>query len=397
MRVLVVTSKAPPEYSGSGNRVLSQYKRVRERYEVKFEYITSSTERYLSLPHLNKIFDSCISFKPFSYMNLSETFKIRRLTHYLEYLLEFYICYFYLSRIIKRFDILHIVGDVALTSAAVTIAQKKRIKFVYEIVNEDKLKVDPLWVRTPPFMKKPKFDNDICTIKTINLRTRNRILELHKNACVYYYPNSVNTRLSRTLKNLKNCSKHKAKKIINISKFIPRKNQHLLISAMQYLGENFDLVLMGPKSDIGTNKKRDDLYFNSLLQLTKDLNLSDRVSIEIGFVEDPLETISEYDVFAYPSVDEAFGTTLVEASMLSVPVVASATEPAFQEFVKIGVNGYLFNGTAKDLAEKIQLAIRIDREKLASFSAELSSELSHDKSDANLYRMLMDTTKLSRC
>ena len=42
MKVIVISSKYPPEYSGSGGRAHNTYLRLREKYDVEFRVITSS-------------------------------------------------------------------------------------------------------------------------------------------------------------------------------------------------------------------------------------------------------------------------------------------------------------------------------------------------------------------
>jgi len=81
----------------------------------------------------------------------------------------------------------------------------------------------------------------------------------------------------------------------------------------------------------------------------------------------------------------------VEASLLCIPVVASASEPAFKDFVKPGVSGYLFDGTSEDLARKIKMAADLDHVSLNTFSNELMNTLSHQVADENLHLMLLET------
>lgn len=391
MNILVVTSKAPPEYSGSGNRVLAQYERMQKQKKINYQFVTSSTEKYISLPNKNNILSRCISFKICSYLLPFNKVRKIKILKYLEFIIEFYICYIYLRKIIKKFDIIHIVGDVALTAAAIFIAENNSQKYIYEIVNEDKNKNDPLWIRVPPLFKKPNFHSSLASIKTINRKTKQQVLKLHADTKVYYYPNSVDAETVRCLKQLDQKSFSATKRVINIAKFIPRKKQNLLIEAMSHLSDEYSLVLMGPMSKTGANKLRDDKYLASLVRSIQNLNLSERVTIKVGFVENPLKVLSEYDIFVYPSVDEAFGTTLVEATLMCVPVVASASEPAFKDFVKTGVSGYLFDGTSEDLAQKIEMAADLDKDDLNIFSNGLLNKLSHKNADENLLLMLSET------
>ena len=44
MKILVVTSKYQPEYSGSGLRASNTYSRLNEKYKIQYDVITSSLE-----------------------------------------------------------------------------------------------------------------------------------------------------------------------------------------------------------------------------------------------------------------------------------------------------------------------------------------------------------------
>ena len=48
------------------------------------------------------------------------------------------------------------------------------------------------------------------------------------------------------------------------------------------------------------------------------------------------------DIFALPSIDEAFGISIIEAISKKVPVVAM-NHSGVSDFIKNGVNGYLAN------------------------------------------------------
>ena len=56
--------------------------------------------------------------------------------------------------------------------------------------------------------------------------------------------------------------------------------------------------------------------------------------------------LDQADIFALPSVDEAFGISILEAMLKNVPVVAM-NHSGVSDIIKNGVNGYL----ADDLPE----------------------------------------------
>jgi glycosyltransferase involved in cell wall biosynthesis len=73
----------------------------------------------------------------------------------------------------------------------------------------------------------------------------------------------------------------------------------------------------------------------------------------------PIEPVlSALDVLAAPAVDEAFGRTLVEAMLLSVPVVASASA-GHNEIVQADLTGLLFKSDdPQSLADKLSTLLK---------------------------------------
>jgi len=43
MRILLISSKLPPEYSGSGNRIFETYQDIKKTLNLNVEYLCSST------------------------------------------------------------------------------------------------------------------------------------------------------------------------------------------------------------------------------------------------------------------------------------------------------------------------------------------------------------------
>ena len=190
-KILLVTSKAPPEYSGSGNRVFKQYKRMKKNGSFDFSVVSSSTERLFILPSFKKKSNEKISIKLTSFLSMLNTKLIHRILMYFEFLIEFSASYFFLYLKYRQYDFFHIVGDVSLTSAALVFCERNRIPFIYEIVNEDEKKINPLWVRVPFWSKKIKFDKNLSSVKTINSRLKSHIQYLHTDVNTINFPNSV--------------------------------------------------------------------------------------------------------------------------------------------------------------------------------------------------------------
>lgn len=381
--ILLVTSKAPPEYSGSGNRVVAQYRRLSDAKKVRFSVLSSSTEKVFALPFRKREETRKISLKLASFFTRSKTSKFNRIAMYIDFMIEYLFVYTFLRLKARDVDLVHIVGDVALTSSAVAFCEDRRIPFIFEIVNEDPSKEDkPLWIRVPFWRQQALFPKSFSTIKTINARYKARICQARNEVNVVHHPNSVDiAKIDRVLREVQSTDSKNKVRIVFLGKFIPRKRQDLLISALEKLPSNYELDLFGPLSTSGVKKDRDALYFDGLLEQVSQKKLGDRVNIQTGFVDKPYELIANYDVFAYPSHGEAFGTPIIEALMLKVPVVASAGEPAFEEWIKDGKNGFLFDGSAEDLAKKIKKCASLDQETQRDLRSAFLDQVSFESAD----------------
>ncbi len=90
--------------------------------------------------------------------------------------------------------------------------------------------------------------------------------------------------------------------------------------------------------------------------------------------EEVMEYLNQADIFALPSVDEAFGISILEAMLKNVPVVAM-NHSGVSDIIKNGVNGYL----ADDLPEfssYLQTLIENPYQRI-SFAQEASKGLSN--------------------
>lgn len=389
-KILVVTSKAPPEYSGSGNRIVKQYQRIEKINISPFSVLCSSTEKVFSLPIFNRNRYPQISFKLTRLFSILNQTLIYKTIMYVEFLLEFHISYFYIFLKFRNYNFYHIIGDVALTSAALSFCEKNNIPFIYEIVNEDKNKYDPLWIRVPFWQKAIKFKPSLSTVKTINLRLKEKIRGLHPSINVVSFPNSVD--LTQIEKSRKKNNKQKTDiiKIIYLAKYIPRKQQDILIKSFKYLPNNYTLDICGPISYKGLNSKRDSIYLKNLKNLINDLKLNEKINLHVEYVDYPYELISNYDIFVYPSKNEAFGTPIIEAILLGLSVVATSGEPAFEEWVCHGKNGYLFDGTPLDLSKKIIACNILDQKIKEKHNKKIGLKVNHEAADNFLIKEIQN-------
>jgi len=120
-----------------------------------------------------------------------------------------------------------------------------------------------------------------------------------------------------------------------LSKFKYRKNQIFLINVMQYLPDNYNLILSGPTDQqLDENLLSNKDYIDSIYKLISELNLGKRIKIYEGF-QDPIQFFKLIDHYVIPSFNEGFGTTIVEAIAYGIPVTFNKDEQAFKDCYSI--------------------------------------------------------------
>lgn len=100
----------------------------------------------------------------------------------------------------------------------------------------------------------------------------------------------------------------------SIGRVVPQKGNKYLIDAFSELlklGHQVHLVIVGDGEERPTLEKH-----------VSSLGITDKVSF-LGFRRDIPNLLSVFDVFAFPTLNEAFGNVAVEAMYAGVPVVAS--------------------------------------------------------------------------
>ena len=98
MNIIIVSSKFPPEYSGSGLRCHNTYLRLKEKYKINYKVLTSSVTENKNLSYKFEGVDiKRISYKPFHsiiFLNSNLGYK------YIDYVLK------YFGKLMYRLDFL---------------------------------------------------------------------------------------------------------------------------------------------------------------------------------------------------------------------------------------------------------------------------------------------------
>jgi glycosyltransferase involved in cell wall biosynthesis len=137
--------------------------------------------------------------------------------------------------------------------------------------------------------------------------------------------------------------------ILSIGKFVPRKDQLLLLGAVKTLKEKYPirLTLVGQRGD--------DKYLENLREYVRDNSLEGLV--EFKFNLGPEEIRQEYlanDVFVLPAYKEPAAVSPLEAMSYGLPAVCSDW-CGTRCYIQDGFNGFVFkNRDGRDLENKLE-------------------------------------------
>jgi len=144
--------------------------------------------------------------------------------------------------------------------------------------------------------------------------------------------------------------------ILYVAKFTERKNQLLLLKAfsktiLKY--NDLKLILVGPTSGAFTGIKNiASEYYTQCSNYIKSNRLEDKVIFYENVEEDKLiKLYQESTLFVFPSLEEGFGITLLEAMSCGCPCISNNIEPLSEVLGQAGVLIDVLDANA--LSEKI--------------------------------------------
>ena len=123
----------------------------------------------------------------------------------------------------------------------------------------------------------------------------------------------------------------------------------------------------------GPLKEENYTYFDSILKKIENLNLSERIEIKKGFVENFDEYLKCSDVFLFPSKAEGLGTPLLESQVCGVPVVSNYIKDITDPIIKKNKGGYFLDLDAQNWANEVQKASEISKETLIENAKSISN------------------------
>ncbi|MGH1456365.1 MAG: glycosyltransferase family 4 protein [Alphaproteobacteria bacterium] len=381
-KTLLVISKYLPEYTGAAYRLHSLYQRIGS---ADIEVLCTSTSETKNMAYTHDgirvkrvVFPLALSATP------------NRLINAIKVYYEAFFSFFYIRR--QKPEFLHIAGYSGATMAALLYGRIYNVPRLVELVTSEATPFQYLpGLRYSNFLKLEKRT----VIIAISKKIANECKQKGLNKNIWCRPNPIDASRFTPPSEKNKASLRQALCpfkdndiiISMVAKFMPQKNQIFLLDVLRRLPENYKLLLAGPRVNSGIFQKRDADYFKNIEKTIKDYTLENRVHIHDGFV-DAADYMKASDVYVMPQYTEGLGTPMLEAIACGVPVVANATEPAFQEWIKDGENGYLSAMNSENWAQHIINAHELGFKKTATASKDILEIASIQKCDDNYIKII---------
>jgi len=359
MNTLLVSSKYPPEYSGSGHRAHWLYRRLTaqdpelrvrvlsgsEQHNecLAYEHEGIAVQRIAGKPCPNRITGLC------RYWRNARNFGA-----------EYALATAWLAQQPQP-DLIHIFGQSTVTTAALCHARRQRLPVLLELCNE----LGSPWPYVPPpfsLWRRPWLHDRfllVCISERLrDMCRRNGVPE----ARLWCRPNPVDESRFRPVTEAEKFRIRAEltpfgptdKLIVYVANFIPRKNHLFLIDALRHLSSEFKLWLAGPVATSGPNAATAaDLVARAQAAAA---GLPGRVAVVPGYREDVHRCQQMADVSAFPTQAEGLGTPMLEAIACGVPVVANRIPGITDAWIHDGENGFLSDLDPAAFAERLRLA-----------------------------------------
>lgn len=418
MRVLVVSSKYPPEYAGSGFRAYNTYARLARKFDITFEVVANSEE----FSYDDEYYCRGVFVKRFAKQKSEHT---TIATNYLQRVKKSFLTFRnYLTlghktlRHLKRakYDLIHTFGDSISVHVAMYFARWNNIPLVREICNtQTSMRPQPVLPFRLHKVAPYHYEGKVKVVAiSKGVATNLQKMGVSPNL-IWERPNPINEELYYYDKSKRSELRCKLSKfvetdvvLLSISKFIPSKNQLFLVDVLKKLPETYKILMCGPIVKGGPNFVRDVRYLNTIRDRIKKLNLEDRIQIKLGFVVNMQDYYRLADVFCFPTLIEALGTPMIEAIACGTPVVANRIRGVTDFWIINGKRGYVCNtrpdmsragyvydSNPDEFAEKIRQAVEIEEDVLEAESKKILRLASTYVIDKQYYSMFLKLLNLT--
>ncbi len=383
MKILVVSSKYQPEYSGSGLRAQNTYKRFKKNYNLDFDILSNSI---IYQGNKKYIYDEV------EINRISPPFKIptkksmwRLILILLGIFWEVFYSWKFIRKNINHYSLLHTFGNTWTIGFLTWYFAKRNKPIIRELCNDMNNPLYPIQVQNymRPIFKK---NNTLIIAISKRLEILAKRFDL-KN--IWQRPNPVDENKFFIDYKKKYFLRNKLTKfnqddvVLNlVANFIDRKNQLFALDVLNLLPKKFKLILAGPL------KTENNMYHQNLLNKIISLRLNDRVEIQTGFIDNFDEYLKCSDVFLFPSKAEGLGTPILESQACGVPVVSNYIKNITDTIIEKNKGGYFLELNAKRWAETIEKAIEIPEEVLIENAKHVSNICSSKLIDDENYKKI---------
>ena len=383
MKILVVSSKFQPEYSGSGLRAHKTYQRLRRKYNLDYDILSNSI---IYKGNKNYTIDGVKVIRissPFRIPHKKSIFRI--IIILLGIFWEVFYSWKFIRKNIDNYSLLHTFGNTWAIGFLTMYFSKKNKPIIRELCNDMN---NPLYPREIQNYIKSIFTKNNTLMVAISKRLE-IVAKKFSVKNIWQRPNPVDENQFFVDYKKKYFLRKKLTKfsendiVLNlVANFIDRKNQLFALDVLNLLPKKFKLILAGPL------KKENSLYFEALEKKIVNLGLNNRIEIQTGFVDNFDEYLKCSDVFLFPSKAEGLGTPLLESQACGVPVVSSYIRNITDHVIKENRGGYFLDLDANRWAEAVQKALEIPDEVLIDNAKNICNICSSKKIDYEYFKKI---------
>ncbi len=388
MNILLVSSKYPPEYSGSGNRISLLYERLSKKYNSispsvicnSTEYKNSNESYIYKNINVSRVSSNIINRKPGLFYKLLK-------------LVDIYIEFFQTLIIIskKNIDLIHVIGTSVSTTTAIFWANLKNIPLLIELVNTGAKPNQNLPLLKYFYKPSLKSNTKIIAISEELKKTAEGFTD---SELIWCRPNPIDEKKYNYRPEKKEIYRSEYTPfemndviLTSVAKFMPLKNQLFLIDVLNELPDQYKLILCGPLVKSGIHLNRDQDYLNQIKEKIKNKKLNKRVLLITEYI-DASKYMKLSDIYMMPHHHEGLGTPMLESLACGTPVIANSSVSAFQQWIQHGINGYLCKLDIKDWLKAIKEITSISQDELLNNSEYLLNHYSTKKIDDEYWKII---------
>ena len=391
MKILLVSSKYLPEYSGSGFRAHKLYKRLSQKFNIDYDVVCNSlTNKKNEVYNYEEVCVNKISYP----VELEKLSGFKKKFHIiLSLIYEFYYSYkFIKKKKINNYNLIHTFGNSWSIAFLTYYFYLKKKPIIRELVNNMDSPYYP--IQFEKFFRKI-FQRNNSIIIAISKKLE-ELCKTNNVKNIWMRPNPINEnkffiidkaeklKLRNKLTNFSNDDIV----LTHIATFIKQKNHIFLLDVLKKLPKNYKLYLGGT---VENNEHK--VNFERVQKKINELELKDRVILTKKFLDNMDEYIKLCDVFLFPTWNEALGTPVLEAQACGVPVVANLMSGSTDYWIKNNIGGFVVEKFDHEIwAEKIKLALNITKEILKDNSLKITKIASAKNIDAEYFKRIQAVT-----